>query len=215
MTKKITIDEDGEAEVRKACECASCDCDEPATTTDGGGVDVCEACADYYCDEDGQVVCSRTQDDTTCRHCGKAIEWGGIQTSQWAANWCEGSCGCDGRAWRKTEQGGSWELSEGTRDEDADESEVCPPTITAEITGRGADSTVPDDADAVDADIYADGELIGAVTLKIDGHDGRLSTWGGCVEHWADSDVIEWLDGQDSRRGAIASIEDAVRKAAA
>lgn len=41
------------------CECPSCSCDEPATTTDDGGNHVCEACADYATDDDGQTYCSR------------------------------------------------------------------------------------------------------------------------------------------------------------
>ena len=43
------------------CQCTCCGCDEPATTTDDGSVEVCDACADYTCDDDGCVVCSRDE----------------------------------------------------------------------------------------------------------------------------------------------------------
>lgn len=43
-----------------ACQCSCCGCDEPAVTTDDGGNAACEACADYTCDDDGCVVCSRS-----------------------------------------------------------------------------------------------------------------------------------------------------------
>lgn len=96
----------------RPCECESCGCTELASTTDDGGNPSCEACADYYCDENGQPVCSRAQDNETCRHCGEAIEWGGIQTGQPGdANWSEGTCSC--REWTCTERGGDWVLSEG------------------------------------------------------------------------------------------------------
>lgn len=41
------------------CACPDCGCDEPATTTDDGGTAVCEACAEYAVDEDGDTYCSR------------------------------------------------------------------------------------------------------------------------------------------------------------
>jgi hypothetical protein len=41
------------------CQCCSCGCDDPATTTDDASVPVCEACAEYTTDGDGDVICSR------------------------------------------------------------------------------------------------------------------------------------------------------------
>jgi hypothetical protein len=66
-------------------------------------------------------------------------------------------------------------------------------TITAEVTGRGSDTTVPDDPDAVDADVYVGGELIGSVTLLPRAYDGLLAEWGS-LENWADSSLIAALD---------------------
>ena len=40
------------------CECSSGQCSEPATRTDDGGTPVCDACADYAVDEDGDVHCA-------------------------------------------------------------------------------------------------------------------------------------------------------------
>ena len=96
----------------RECEC-TCGCEEPATGTDDGGNPSCDECADYYCDADGQPVCSRVQDDRTCRHCGEAISWGHIQTgSPGTANHAEGTCGCS--EWTRTERGpGNWVLGEG------------------------------------------------------------------------------------------------------
>lgn len=90
------------------------------------------------------------------------------------------------------------------------------PEITAEITGRGDRSTVPDNADAVDATIYVDGEEIGEVTLLPD-HAGRLSTWGSGLDHWADDGIRTWIDTHEDehdRRTAVGEIEAAVRAAA-
>lgn len=96
---------------RRRCECG-CGCEELATTTDGGER-LCDSCADYYVTDDGDVVCSREQDDRTCRYCGQVIEWGCIQTGQpGVANWVDGRCGCDGREWCQTERGSKWVLSE-------------------------------------------------------------------------------------------------------
>lgn len=123
-----TTDEDGEPcdhtitvgePLPRRCECDSCACDQDATTTDDGGAHVCDACADYYTTEDGEVVCSRTQDETTCRHCDQPIEWGHIQTRQYEANWREGRCEC--RTWLSTERGGTWVLSEGQAREQGQE----------------------------------------------------------------------------------------------
>lgn len=43
------------------CACHACSCEQPATTTDDGGVYVCGACADYVVDDDGDVICSRCE----------------------------------------------------------------------------------------------------------------------------------------------------------
>lgn len=94
-------------------------------------------------------------------------------------------------------------------DDDEDES-----SITAEVTGRGAASTVPEDPTAVDAAIYVAGIHVGMVTLRVD-HDGDLATWGSCPDHWADPALLDWLDGQPDRREAVASVVGAVRAAAA
>lgn len=95
-----------------ACSCL-CGCAEDATTTDDAGQDCCDACADYYVNADGQPVCSREQDDRTCRHCGEDIIWGPIQThGPGAPNDMVGRCAC--REWASTERGpGNWCLSEG------------------------------------------------------------------------------------------------------
>ncbi|MGC1582706.1 MAG: hypothetical protein WA766_14560 [Candidatus Acidiferrales bacterium] len=45
-----------------ACTAWNCDCDDPATTTDDGGVAVCEVCAQYVIDADGQVHCAQCDD---------------------------------------------------------------------------------------------------------------------------------------------------------
>lgn len=66
------------------------------------------------------------------------------------------------------------------------------PTITAEITARGAKSTVPEEPGAVDARILVDGREIGEVTLVPD-HDGRLDAWGS-PENWSSSALLKWLD---------------------
>jgi hypothetical protein len=53
------------------CECACCEHDEPAVTTDGGGNPVCEACEDYTCDGDGEVVCGNDpRAETVSESCG-------------------------------------------------------------------------------------------------------------------------------------------------
>lgn len=105
------------------CRCTGCGCSEYASTTDDACELVCDECADYYTDDDGTVVCSREQGDDVCRHCGDAIEWGGIQTSEpGVANVREGRCSC--RAWRQTERGGHWELSEGPEEEVEDEEDL-------------------------------------------------------------------------------------------
>lgn len=42
------------------CQC-QCECGEYATTSDDTSVDVCDECAQYAVDEDGEVVCSRDE----------------------------------------------------------------------------------------------------------------------------------------------------------
>ena len=64
-------------------------------------------------------------------------------------------------------------------------------SITAIVTGRGLDSTVPDRA-GVDATIYFDGKEAGEVTLLPD-DQGSLSTWG-CPDNWASSALQAWID---------------------
>lgn len=86
-------------------------------------------------------------------------------------------------------------------------------TYTAEITGRGSDSTVPDNAGAVDADIYRQGRKVGEVTLKPD-QRGYLRIWGD-TPYWADDDMIQHLDtiGGDDRHRVVAAVEAAVMAA--
>lgn len=51
------------------CACASCGCSEPATQTDDGGEPVCDACAEYAIDADGEVHCSRCDDVEEVTEC--------------------------------------------------------------------------------------------------------------------------------------------------
>lgn len=44
------------------CVCVACDCSEPATGTDDGGEEVCDACSNYTTDDDGDVHCSNCED---------------------------------------------------------------------------------------------------------------------------------------------------------
>lgn len=81
--------------------------------------------------------------------------------------------------------------------------------FTATITARGADSTVPDNAGAVDADIFRDGVKVGEVTLLPDGR-GFLTTWGSHVDHWASYQLQQAIDLDEHR----AAILDAVNAAA-
>ncbi len=69
------------------------------------------------------------------------------------------------------------------------------PTITATITARGVDSTVPENDTAVDAEIIVDGVTVGEVTLLIgdDTERPELDTWGD-LDHWASWDLQEWFD---------------------
>ena len=53
------------------CQCTCCGCDEPAVTTDAGGIEVCDECADYTTDDDGGVVCSKDdRTETVTESCG-------------------------------------------------------------------------------------------------------------------------------------------------
>lgn len=93
---------------------------------------------------------------------------------------------------------------------------------TAEITARGAESCCPDNPDAVDASIYADGEYVGETTLVPPEdervrytHDGklRMESWGDGLEHWADVALVAHLEGildDQDQRDAIDAIEHAV-----
>jgi hypothetical protein len=66
--------------------------------------------------------------------------------------------------------------------------------LSVKITGTGENSTVPDDDDAVDADVIYAGVVVGSVTLLPSEWDGDLSTWGS-LDHWASASLIKWLDG--------------------
>lgn len=67
--------------------------------------------------------------------------------------------------------------------------------LTVTITGIGADSLLPDSADAVDADVLYDGAVVGSVTLLPDEWHGELNVWGDCLSCWASERLISWLDG--------------------
>lgn len=64
--------------------------------------------------------------------------------------------------------------------------------ISARITARGADSTVPDRDDAVDADILSEDAVVGSCTLLKD-HSGYHAVWGGDPSMWADNALLEWM----------------------
>jgi hypothetical protein len=86
--------------------------------------------------------------------------------------------------------------------------------ITAEITGVGEDSSVPDNPEATDADILINGVVVGSVTL-LPHHDGHLATWGPGQDHWADAGMMRWLEGMarvNAEFDAIEAIEDAVEE---
>jgi hypothetical protein len=88
----------------QTCQCA-CLCDEPATTDDDGGNRVCDACADYTTDADGETHCSREHDGDTCPRCKSAIRWGRIAThSPGEPNDQDGTCGCG--TWYRADRGG-------------------------------------------------------------------------------------------------------------
>jgi hypothetical protein len=53
------------------CECCGCGCSDPATTTDDGGVPVCDACSEYTVDSDGDVHCGNMDDvEIVTESCG-------------------------------------------------------------------------------------------------------------------------------------------------
>ena len=58
-------DEDEEEEEAALCDCSGCDCAEEATTTDDGGEPVCDECAEFAVDDDGEVHCMRMGDVET------------------------------------------------------------------------------------------------------------------------------------------------------
>ena len=83
---------------------------------------------------------------------------------------------------------------------------------TATITGRGADTTVPDNPNAIDAAIeLTTGETLCTVTLLPD-HTGELTTWG-CIDNWCDEPGALAIPGTDMQH-LVAAIEAAVRNAA-
>ena len=89
-------------------------------------------------------------------------------------------------------------------------------TLTATITGTGADSTVPDNDGATDADIYDGETLIGCVTLLPDS-DGDLIVWGPGSDCWADHAMQTWIRSsadRDESGDRVDAIEVAVRVAA-
>lgn len=90
------------------CACTGCGCDDQATRTDDQGYPVCDECADYTVDEDGDVVCSRMTDGgTTCHVCEQTIAWGSIRTHRSGQpNDRTGTCGCVNHVWREEDRGG-------------------------------------------------------------------------------------------------------------
>lgn len=71
---------------------------------------------------------------------------------------------------------------------------------TAKITARGADSTVPHHAGAVDADIFLHGVEMGGVTLLPSEATGELDVWGD-LDNWADWRLQGHLDALDADSG--------------
>jgi hypothetical protein len=84
-------------------------------------------------------------------------------------------------------------------------------TITAKITARGPDSCAPGLTGATDANVYADGKLIGSVTLHPIDDSGYLGIWG-CTEHWADGDLLALVEDEcgDVDSGLVFDIVEAV-----
>ena len=103
------------------CECQGCGCPNQATTTDDGGVPVCDQCAEYFVSNDGEVVCGRmtargcwipsaTGGLKACHDCQSDIDWGCIETGNHPGdgtpNFVRGRCSCTGRVWRNEDRGG-------------------------------------------------------------------------------------------------------------
>lgn len=136
----------------KRCQC-NCDCEELATTVDKpSGMRVCDECAEYDVDSDGDVHCARSGWGKVCPDCDAEIEWGRIQTAQWQANAREGRCDCPGRLWTQTEQGGSWSTSFEAEEVEAEEVEAeddaeagATPCECGEATGVQCEWTGPED----------------------------------------------------------------------
>jgi hypothetical protein len=57
------------------CACVACGCSEPATCTDDGGTEVCDACSEYTVDSDGDVHCSNMDDvEVVTESCGAGFQ---------------------------------------------------------------------------------------------------------------------------------------------
>ena len=88
------------------------------------------------------------------------------------------------------------------------------PTLLAMITGTGGSSTVPDRADAVDADIQlAGGKFICSVTLLNDETTDELDIWGS-PDMWC-SDYAALCETEFTAGDVVQAVRDAVEKAAA
>lgn len=74
--------------------------------------------------------------------------------------------------------------------------------ITIVTTGKGADSSVPDNDRAIDADVFADGEHIGSVTL-LPNDRGDHDTWGA-PENWSDDALRGWANDHGVELGNLA-----------
>jgi hypothetical protein len=68
-------------------------------------------------------------------------------------------------------------------------------TITATVTARAANSTVPDRADAVDFAVDIDGRRVD-VTLLVDGYSGQLDVWGSPDQWCSDPAAVEGIASQ-------------------
>jgi hypothetical protein len=69
--------------------------------------------------------------------------------------------------------------------DDAPAPELLAFPLVATVTSRGAASTVPDRADAVDFDVKA-GDVTVSVTLLVDPFSGQLDVWGAPDQWCAD-----------------------------
>jgi hypothetical protein len=67
--------------------------------------------------------------------------------------------------------------------------------ITATVTARAANSTVPDRADAVDFAVDIDGRRVD-VTLMVDGYSGKLDVWGSPDQWCSDPKAVEGIASQ-------------------